>query len=44
VKAAVFGLSIRSTEFQREMACRLHFPFEILTDAEFKIHSFRQRE
>lgn len=32
----VFGLSTQSTEYQREMAQRLHLPFEVLSDAEFK--------
>ncbi|MGO9673177.1 MAG: peroxiredoxin [Methylocella sp.] len=31
--AAVFGLSTQSTEYQREMADRLHLPFEVLSDA-----------
>src|SRR5260370_30045884 len=30
----VFGLSTQTTEYQREMASRLHLPFEILSDAE----------
>lgn len=34
--AGVFGLSTQTTEYQREMAQRLHLPFEILSDAEFK--------
>ena len=29
----VFGLSTQSTEYQQEMAQRLHLPFEILSDA-----------
>jgi peroxiredoxin len=33
----VFGLSTQTTEYQREMADRLHLPFEILSDAEFKL-------
>src|SRR5712692_6941600 len=33
--AGVFGLSTQTTEHQREMAERLHLPFEILSDAEF---------
>jgi peroxiredoxin len=32
--AEVFGLSTQETEYQREMANRLHLPFEILSDAE----------
>ena len=34
---AVFGLSTQTAEYQREMADRLHLPFEILSDAEFKL-------
>ncbi len=37
LKAAVFGLSTQSTEYQREMAGRLRLPFEILSDSEFKL-------
>lgn len=33
--AALFGLSTQTTEYQREMAQRLHLPFEILSDAQF---------
>ncbi len=33
----VFGLSTQTTEYQREMAGRLHLPFEILSDSEFKL-------
>jgi peroxiredoxin len=32
----VFGLSTQTTEYQREMAERLHLPFEVLSDAQFK--------
>jgi len=35
--ADVFGCSTQTTEYQREMADRLHLPFEILSDAEFKL-------
>ena len=34
--ADVFGLSTQTTDYQREMAERLHLPFELLSDAEFK--------
>jgi peroxiredoxin len=34
--AEIFGLSTQTSEYQREMAERLHVPFEILSDAEFK--------
>lgn len=37
LKAAVFGASTQPTEYQREMADRLHIPFEILSDDEFKL-------
>jgi peroxiredoxin len=30
----VFGLSTQTTEYQQEMAQRLHLPFEVLSDAE----------
>jgi peroxiredoxin len=36
LKTDVFGLSTQTTEYQREMANRLHLPFEILGDAEFE--------
>jgi peroxiredoxin len=32
--ATVFGLSTQSTEYQLEMAKRLHLPFEVLSDSE----------
>jgi peroxiredoxin len=35
--AEVFGLSTQTTEYQREMAERLHLPFEVLSDAQFKL-------
>lgn len=34
---AVFGLSTQSTEYQQEMANRLNLPFEVLSDAEFRL-------
>ena len=37
LEANVFGLSTQTTEYQREMADRLHLPFEILSDAEFRL-------
>ena len=33
--ADVYGLSTQTTEYQREMAERLHLPFEVLSDARF---------
>ena len=35
--ATVFGLSTQSSEYQREMVERLHVPFEVLSDADFKL-------
>ena len=37
LKTTVFGLSTQTSEYQREMAERLNLPFEILSDAEFRI-------
>jgi peroxiredoxin len=37
LKAEVFGLSTQSSEYQREMATRLHLPFDVLSDVEFKL-------
>jgi peroxiredoxin len=34
--ADVFGLSTQPTEYQKEMAERLHLPFEALSDVEFQ--------
>lgn len=33
--AEVYGLSTQTTDYQREMAERLHLPFEVLSDADF---------
>ena len=33
----MYGFSTQTTEYQREMADRLHLPFEILSDAAFKL-------
>jgi peroxiredoxin len=35
--AGVFGLSTQTTEYQREMAERLHLPFEVLSDADLRL-------
>jgi peroxiredoxin len=35
--AAVYGLSTQGSGYQREMATRLHLPFEVLSDAEFAL-------
>jgi len=37
--ARVFGLSTQSTEYQREMAERLHLPFEVLSDESLALTS-----
>ena len=37
--ASVFGLSTQTTEYQREMADRLHLPFPILSDADLALTS-----
>ncbi len=34
--ANVFGLSAQSTEYQREMATRLHLPFQVLSDEQYQ--------
>jgi peroxiredoxin len=35
--AEVFGCSTQTTEYQQEMAVRLDLPFEVLSDADFKL-------
>jgi peroxiredoxin len=35
--AEVFGLSTQTTDYQREMAERLHLPFEVLSDEAFEL-------
>jgi peroxiredoxin len=35
--ASVFGLSTQATDYQREMAERLHLPFEVLSDADLRL-------
>jgi peroxiredoxin len=37
LKVEVFGCSTQTTEYQQELARRLQLPFEILSDAEFKL-------
>ena len=37
LSAEVFGCCTQTTEYQREMAGRLHLPFGVLSDAEFKL-------
>jgi len=36
LKAEVVGLSVQSTDYQKEMAERLHLPFAVVSDADFK--------
>jgi peroxiredoxin len=36
LNANVFGLSFQSTEYQREMATRLHLPFQVLSDEQYQ--------
>jgi peroxiredoxin len=35
--AEVYGLSTQTTDYQREMAERLHLPFEVLSDADLAL-------
>lgn len=35
--AEVFGVSTQTTPYQQEMAERLHLPYEVLSDAEFRL-------
>jgi peroxiredoxin len=35
--AQVFGVSTQSTAYQQEMAERLHLPYEVLSDADFRL-------
>jgi peroxiredoxin len=35
--ARVFGLSVQTTDYQQEMAKRLHVPFEILSDDDLRL-------
>jgi peroxiredoxin len=35
--AQVFGVSTQTTAYQQEMAERLHLPYEVLSDAEFRL-------
>ena len=37
LKAEVLGLSTQATEYQQEMANRLHLPFEVLSDFQFSL-------
>ncbi|MBW8617232.1 MAG: peroxiredoxin [Hyphomicrobiales bacterium] len=36
LKAEVVGLSVQSNDYQKEMAERLHLPFAVVSDADFK--------
>ena len=35
--AEVFGLSVQGTDYQREMAQRIHLPFEVLSDVDYEL-------
>ena len=35
--AEIYGLSTQTPDYQKEMADRLHLPFEVLSDADFKL-------
>lgn len=42
LQAKVFGVSTQTSEYQREMAGRLHIPFEVLSDSQLKFaHALR---
>jgi len=36
LNANVFGLSVQSTDYQREMVTRLHLPFQVLSDEQYQ--------
>ena len=36
LKAEVIGLSVQTTEYQKEMVERLHLPFPVVSDADYK--------
>ncbi len=40
--AEVVGLSVQSTEYQQEMADRLHLPFPVLSDADYQLQKALQ--
>jgi peroxiredoxin len=37
LKAEVVGLSVQTTDYQKEMAERLHLPFQVVSDVDFKL-------
>ena len=37
LRAEVFGLSTQDTDYQQEMAARLHLPFPVLSDADLRL-------
>ena len=37
LNANVYGLSVQSTDYQREMATRLHLPFQVLSDEQYQL-------
>lgn len=38
----IFGVSVQSTEYQKEMADRLHLPFPVLSDADYQLQKALQ--
>ncbi len=42
LKANVFGLSTQTTQYQQEMAKRLHFPFPVLSDQHMELSNTLQ--
>jgi peroxiredoxin len=39
LKAEVVGLSVQTTDYQKEMAERLHLPFPVVSDVDFKFQN-----
>lgn len=39
LNASLYGLSTQSSDYQKEMAERLHLPFDVLSDEQFKLTS-----
>jgi peroxiredoxin len=37
LNAQVYGVSTQSTDYQQEMAARLHLPYPVLSDADFRL-------
>jgi peroxiredoxin len=40
LNAQVFGLSTQTTQYQQELKNRLHLPFDLLSDSDFKLKQF----